>query len=71
MKIVGTVLIILGIFMLIFRSFSFNQKEKVVDLGTVQIDKNVEKTIGWPVYAGGVAVVAGLVLIVADSKKAA
>ena len=71
MKIVGIVLIISGISRLIFSSYGFNQKEKVVDFGSIQIDKNVEKTIGWPVYAGGIAVVAGLVLIVADSKKAA
>ena len=69
MKIIGIVLIVLGILMLVFRSFSFNQKEKVVDFGPIQINKNVEKTIDWPVYAGGIAVVAGLVLIVADRKK--
>ena len=69
MKILSIVLIVVGILMFMFRNISFTQEKKVVDLGPVQIDRKEEKTIGWPVYAGAIAVVAGIVVIVLDRKR--
>ncbi len=69
MKIFGIGLIVLGILMLVFRGFSFTQEKKVVDVGPVEINKKENKEIGWPVYAGGIAVVAGVVVLVAGGKK--
>ena len=70
MKVFGTILIIAGILMLIFRNISFTKEEKVVDVGPVEINKKEKKTLDWPNYAGGIAVVAGVVLLVANNKKA-
>lgn len=70
MKIAGLILIVLGILMFIFRNISFTQEKKVVDLGSLQIKRQEEKTIGWPIYAGGIAVVAGIALIALDRKSA-
>ena len=69
MKALGIILIIAGIVMLIFREFNFTQEKKVVDLGPVEINKKETKTIGWPVYAGGIAVAAGVVVLLASNKK--
>ncbi len=69
MKILGIVLIIVGILMFVFRNISFTQQKKVVDLGPVQINRQEEKTIGWPIYAGGIAVVAGIALVALDRNK--
>jgi uncharacterized membrane protein HdeD (DUF308 family) len=69
MKITGIILIVIGIAMFIFRSVSFTKEEKVLDLGPVEINKKEKQSIGWPVYAGGIAVLAGVLLIVADKKK--
>ena len=69
MKILGIVLIVVGILMFVFRNISFTQEKKVVDLGPVQIDKKEQKTVGWPVYAGAIAVVAGIVVIALDRKS--
>jgi hypothetical protein len=69
MKIAGIVLIAAGILMMIFKGFSFTQEKKVVDLGPVQINKKENKTIGWPVYAGGIAVAAGVLILVGSAKK--
>ena len=69
MKAFGIILIIAGILMLIFRSFSFTKEEKVIDAGPVEINKKENKTIGWPVYAGGIAVAAGVIVLVAARKK--
>ncbi len=69
MKVFGIILIIAGILMLIFGNVSFTQKEKVADVGPIEINKSEEKTIDWPNYAGGIAVVAGIVLLVAYRKN--
>jgi hypothetical protein len=51
MKVVAIILIVAGILILIFRSFSFSQDKKLVDTGTLEINKKEKKSVGWPVYA--------------------
>jgi hypothetical protein len=68
MKTVGIVLIVVGIAMLLFRGFSVQTEEKVLDAGPLEINKKENKWVGWPVYAGGIAIVAGLIMVIADRK---
>lgn len=69
MKGFGIGLMILGIVMLIWTGFSYTKKEKVVDLGPLEISADKEKQVNWPSYAGGILLVGGLVLILVDKKK--
>lgn len=69
MRVLGIILIVAGILMLIFRSFSFTQEKKVVDIGPLEINKKENKRVAWPLYAGGIAVAAGIIIIVAGKKK--
>jgi hypothetical protein len=69
MRVTGFILIIAGILMLIFKGFSFTKEKKLVDVGPVEINKKEKQTVGWPVYAGGIAVLAGVVLVIAGKKK--
>jgi len=69
MKAIGIVLIVLGLGMLIFRGFSVQTEKKVVDLGPLEVNKKENKWIGWPVYAGGIAIIAGIILVATDRKK--
>ena len=69
MKSVGIVLIVVGIVMLVIRGFNVQTQEKVVDLGPLEVNKKENKWIGWPVYAGGIAIVAGLIMVIADRRK--
>ncbi|WP_153799221.1 hypothetical protein [Foetidibacter luteolus] len=71
MRTAGIILIIAGILMFVFRSINFTKEEKVVDAGPIEINRKENKTIGWPTYAGGVAVVAGVVLVLAGKKRSA
>lgn len=71
MKALGIILIVVGILMFIFPKISFSHKEKVVDVGPVEINKNEKHTVDWPTYAGGIAVVAGIVVLLAGNKKTA
>jgi hypothetical protein len=69
MKVVGIVLIVAGVLMLVFRSFSFTEKKKVVDIGPLEINKDEKKTVGWPTYAGGIAIAAGALIVIAGARK--
>ena len=69
MKVLGSILIIAGILMFVFGNISFTREKKVVDIGPLEINKKEKKTIAWPNYAGGIAVLAGVVILVAGYKK--
>ena len=69
MRILGIVLIVLGIGMLVFRGFSVETEKKVVDLGPLEVNKKENKWIGWPVYAGAIAIIAGVIIVASGRKK--
>jgi uncharacterized membrane protein HdeD (DUF308 family) len=69
MKAVGIVLIIIGIVMMVFRSFNFTSEKKVADVGPLEINKQENHTVNWPLYAGIVVTVAGVVVLLAGNKN--
>lgn len=69
MKAIAGVLIVVGIAMIIFRGFNVQTEKKVVDLGSVEINKKQNNWIGWPTYAGAIAIGGGILLLVAAGKK--
>lgn len=69
MKVLGIILIAAGIIMLVFRGFNFTKEKKVADIGPLEINKKEEKTVAWPMYAGGVAVAAGIIILIAGNKR--
>ena len=71
MKGLGIVLIIVGIIMMVFRSINFTQEKEVVDLGPLEVNKKENKTINWPLYAGAVVTIAGIVVLVSANKNKA
>ena len=71
MKALGIILIAAGLLMLVFRGFSFTQQKKVAEIGPVEINKKENHTIGWPIYAGGIAMFAGVLFLMNAKKKSA
>jgi len=69
MRIAGIILIVAGILMFIFNGINFTTEKKVVDLGPVEVNKKEKKSVGWPVYAGGIVTLAGVLILVAGNKK--
>lgn len=69
MRIMGIVLIIAGILMFVFSGFNVQTEKKVIDIGPLEVNKKENKHIGWPTYAGGIALLAGVMLVAADMKK--
>jgi uncharacterized membrane protein HdeD (DUF308 family) len=70
MRTIGIVLVIAGILMLVFRGINFTTEKEVVDLGPLEINKKERKSVNWPLYAGIVVTLAGIVMVVADKRKA-
>jgi protein-S-isoprenylcysteine O-methyltransferase Ste14 len=68
MKIFAISLIVLGAVMLIWTGFTYTKKEKIIDAGPIQVSANREKTVNWPSYAGGILVIAGVVMYVSTRK---
>lgn len=70
MKTLGIILVIAGILMFVFPKLTFTKEEKVADVGPIEINKNEKRTVDWSVYAAGVTVVAGVVILLVSKKKA-
>jgi hypothetical protein len=70
MKTFGIILIIAGIAMILIRGFSVVTEKEVVDVGPIEVNKKENKWIGWPTYAGAAVALVGVVMVVADKRKA-
>ena len=69
MKGFGIGIIVIGIIMLIWTGFSYTKKEKVVDLGPLEINAQKEKQVSWPSYAGGILLVGGIVILLVNKRN--
>lgn len=68
-KTIGIILIVLGVLMLLYNSFNFTTTEKVVDIGPIEINKEVNHPIAWSPIIGIVLAAGGVVLLVVGNKK--
>ena len=69
LKNLGIGMVILGIVMMAYTGFNYVTTEKVVDFGSIQVNKEVNHPINWSPIVGIVLAVGGLVLIVSSKKK--
>ena len=68
-RLIGVILIAIGAVMLIWTSFTYTKKEKIVDAGPLQISADKEKTVNWPPYLGGILLVGGIVIVATAKQK--
>jgi uncharacterized membrane protein YidH (DUF202 family) len=66
---IGIVLIVIGIIALAYQGITYTTREKVVDIGPIQMTADKTKTIPLPPIVGGIALVGGIVLLVVGGKK--
>jgi hypothetical protein len=69
MKILGFVLIVIGVISLAIGGISYTKREKVLDIGPIEATAERQKTIPLPPLLGGLALAGGIVLVIAGSKK--
>ena len=68
-SIVGVLLVVFGLLALIYQGFTYTKRETVVDIGPVHATADRQKTVPLPPLVGGLAVVGGVVLLVAGARK--
>jgi hypothetical protein len=64
MKILGIILIVVGIVVFAYQGITYTSRKKVVDVGSVQVTAEKTRTIPLPPIVGGIALVGGIVLLV-------
>jgi hypothetical protein len=69
MKTAGIIILIIGLLMTIYTGFTYVTKEKVVDLGELEITKDNHHTVNWQPYAGIGMMVIGVVVLILGRKK--
>ena len=67
--ILAIILIALGIGVLAYQGITYTTREKVVDLGPIQVTAEKNKTIPLSPIVGAIALVGGIVLLVVGSRK--
>lgn len=68
-NIVGILLVIAGIIIIGVRGFSYQSREKVAEIGNVQVTAQEEKIVYLPPIMGGIAIVAGIILVIIGSRR--
>ena len=70
-RIVGLVLVIIGLVSLLWGGISWTRERTVVDVGPFKATAEEHKTIPLPPVVGGIALVAGAILLVARERTRA
>ena len=65
----GIILIVIGIVALVYQGITYTTREKVIDLGSLQVTAEKTKTLPLTPIVGGIALVGGIVLLVMGNRR--
>jgi hypothetical protein len=68
-RLLGIVLIILGVVAFAYQGITYTTQEKVLDIGPLKATVEKEKTIPLPPLVGGAALIGGIVLLLVGARK--
>jgi uncharacterized membrane protein len=66
---VGIVLIVIGVVVLVYQGITYTTREKVLEVGPVEVRKDTQKTIPLPPVIGGVALAGGIILVLVGARR--
>jgi hypothetical protein len=69
MKNLGMILIVVGLLMTVITGFNIVTKKKVVDFGSVEINKDERTPVYWSPVLGGILLVGGIIITLANRRK--
>lgn len=69
MKLIGVVLIVLGIVGVAYGGISWTRRSKVVDMGPVEITHDKTQSLPIPPIAGAVCLVAGALVLMSGGRR--
>jgi len=65
----GIFLIVIGLVAFVYQGITYTTREKVAEVGPVEVTTEKKKTIPLPPIVGVIALVNGIVLLVVEKKK--
>jgi uncharacterized membrane protein YidH (DUF202 family) len=68
MRIIGIVLIVIGVIALLYGGITYTRKEKVLDIGPIEATAERRHTIPLPPVVGVIALVGGIVMVLYTPK---
>jgi len=68
---IGIVLVVLGVLALAYQGINYTRTEKLLDLGPIQATTETQKRIPISPILGGIALIGGIVLLVAGARQRA
>jgi hypothetical protein len=71
MKLVGFVLVVLGVLALVYGGISYNRERTVLDVGPFKATATEQKNIPLSPIVGGVALLGGIILLTLPRKRIA
>jgi hypothetical protein len=70
LPLMGVILIILGVISLAYQGITYTTHKKVLDIGPLQATTEQHETIPLPPVLGGIAMIGGVMLLLAGQKEA-
>lgn len=67
--VVGLLLVVLGVFALIYGGISYTSREKIIDIGPIEATSETRETIPLPPLLGGLALAGGVALLVMGARR--
>jgi len=71
MKIIGFVLVVVGILALVYGGISYNRDRTVLDMGPIKATATEQKNVPVSPIVGGILLLGGVLLLVAPRKRVA
>jgi len=69
-KTIGLVIVVIGLIMTLYTGFTYVTREKIVDIGNVEISADKDHTATWSPFIGiGIMVIGGVVFFVGKKSN--
>ena len=69
MKLIGILIMIAGLGLTIFTTFSYFTREKVLEIGSVDVYRNQPHSLSWTPFIGLAVMVAGVFIVMQVRKR--
>jgi hypothetical protein len=66
---IAIILIAVGIAAFVYQGITYTTREKVVDIGPLEVTADTTRTLPLPPIVGAIALIGGIVVLVASTRK--
>jgi uncharacterized membrane protein len=69
MKLAGIIILVVGLLMTLYTGFNYVTREKVLEIGSLEVTADREHEVNWQPYAGVIVMLAGAGIFYFSQKK--